>query len=89
MTVSPQKSETYDGPGQKQKINVYTMMLIISFFAILTSCILLYMELQQYGAYPWWNTSGSQPSSYHFLDGSNSAIQFALSTIDRGRPALG
>jgi hypothetical protein len=33
-------------------------MLILAFLAIVTACILLYMELTQFGNYPWWNTSG-------------------------------
>jgi uncharacterized membrane protein affecting hemolysin expression len=41
---------------QKQKFNIYTMMLILSFFAIVTACILLYVELTRYGSSPWWDT---------------------------------
>lgn len=44
-------------PVVKQGTNVYTVMLVLAFLAIVTSCILLYMELTQYGNYPWWNTS--------------------------------
>jgi len=39
---------------QKPRSNVYTMMLILSFAAMVTSCVLLYLHLQQYGDYPWW-----------------------------------
>lgn len=39
---------------QKQPLNVYTMMLIISFVALLIGCILLYMELNAYGKFPYW-----------------------------------
>jgi hypothetical protein len=39
---------------QKQPLNVYTVMLIISFLALLISCILMYMELNLYGEFPWW-----------------------------------
>ena len=48
-------------PAQKQRTNVYTMMLIISFICIVTSCVLLYMELKRWGNYPWWNTSDANP----------------------------
>ena len=41
-------------PVAKQRLNVYTVMLIVSFIAICTACVLLYLELSQYGAYPWW-----------------------------------
>jgi hypothetical protein len=42
-------------------MNVYTMMLIISFICIVTACVLLYMELKRWGNYPWWNTSEAVP----------------------------
>jgi hypothetical protein len=45
----------------KQRFNVYTMMLIISFFALLTACLLLWFELAQYmdngGGWPPYDTS--------------------------------
>jgi len=42
-------------PTQKQKLNVYTMMLLLSFVALLTGTILLYMELSTYGPFlDWW-----------------------------------
>lgn len=47
-------------PKQKQKTNVYTVMLFISFCAIVLACILLYMELQLWGDFPWWRTSEAQ-----------------------------
>ena len=50
-------------PVQKQKTSVYTVMLIISFFCIVTACVLLYMELTKWGAYPWWNTSEGTPNT--------------------------
>ena len=39
---------------QKPRSNVYTMMLILSLAAIVTSCVVLYLYLAQYGDYPWW-----------------------------------
>ncbi len=42
-------------------MNVYTMMLIISFICIVTSCVLLYMELKRWGNYPWWRTQDAEP----------------------------
>ena len=49
-------------PTQKQKINVYTMMLVIAFFCLVTACVLLYQELTLWGNYPWWNTEGGKPN---------------------------
>jgi hypothetical protein len=54
-------------PVQKQRLNIYTMMLILSFFAITAACILLWMELWQYNSDPkswlerWWDTSRAKP----------------------------
>jgi len=48
-------------PAQKQRTNVYTVMLIISFICIVTSCVVLYMELKRWGNYPWWNTTEANP----------------------------
>ena len=50
-------------PEQKQRTNVYTMMLIISFAAICVACTLLWFELQEYGPYPWWKTEGVAPAT--------------------------
>jgi hypothetical protein len=35
-------------PVQKQRFNVYTMMLVLSFIAICTACTLLWLELESY-----------------------------------------
>ena len=43
-------------PAQKQRPDVYTVMLIISFVCILTASILLFAELERWGDYPWWST---------------------------------
>ena len=39
---------------KKQSLDVYTVMLAISFVAVLIACILLWRELSTYGSYPWW-----------------------------------
>ena len=40
---------------------MFTMMLLISFYAVTTACVLLYLELKMYGDKEWWNTAGSDP----------------------------
>jgi len=50
-------------PQQKQKTNVYTVMLFIAFVAIVVACVLLWMELQQWGDYPWWRTTDAIPKA--------------------------
>jgi len=52
---------------QKQRTNVYTVMLIVSFFCIVTACVLLWLEVNRWGSYPWWNTNEATPSTqaYH------------------------
>ena len=51
-----------EAPTQKQRINVYTMMLVIAFVCLVTACILLYQELTRWGSYPWWNTDEGKPN---------------------------
>jgi hypothetical protein len=50
-------------PVVKQATNIYTVMLLLAFVAIVTASIVLYVNLQQYGEYPWWNTSSVGISS--------------------------
>jgi len=62
-------------PVQKQRLNVYTMMLIISFLALVTACVLLLIELGDYGPYPWWNTqSGRVTSTTLLIEGHSAAM---------------
>lgn len=42
------RQSTPKGPVQKQRANVYTMMLISSFLALVMACVLMYMELKRY-----------------------------------------
>lgn len=49
-------------PAQKQRANIYTVMLIISFICILTATLLLYFELERWGDAPWWNTDAAKPT---------------------------
>jgi hypothetical protein len=47
-------------PVQKPGPNVYTMMLIVSFLALVTACALLAMELARFGpGVPWAAGGGS------------------------------
>ena len=49
---------------QKQRNNIYTMLLILSFVGICTACVFLWLELQEYGVFPWWKTSNiPQPAT--------------------------
>ncbi len=50
-------------PVVKQATNIYTVMLLLAFLAIVTACVVLYLNLQQYGTYPWWNTGSVGISS--------------------------
>lgn len=46
-------------PQEKQKTNVYTVMMILSFLALVTGTVVLSMELNRYGEYPWWKASAT------------------------------
>jgi len=48
--MSPQSSDS-----RKTNLNIYTVMLIISFTALTTGAILLFLELSRYGSWPQWN----------------------------------
>ncbi|WP_425617648.1 hypothetical protein NA78x_001329 [Anatilimnocola sp. NA78] len=52
----PSSSNPGQPAVQKQGTNIYTVMLILSFLALVTGTVLLSMELNRYGEYPWWNT---------------------------------
>ena len=49
---------------RKQNFNIYTVMLIISFFCLLIGTLLLFFELRAYGDFPsdWpWKTDAGRP----------------------------
>ncbi len=48
---------------QKSRANIYTMMLVLAFFAIVVACVVLWLELKTYGDYPWWDTKGIAPAT--------------------------
>ena len=45
-------SQPSSGNYQKQRFSIYSMMMFISFAALLTGCILLYLELKLWGDIP-------------------------------------
>ena len=54
--MSPQdlSSQPRVAAERKLRMNIYMVMLLISLFCIITACVLLYLELRTYGAFPWW-----------------------------------
>ena len=52
----PSSPNTPAPAAQKQGTNIYTVMLILTFLALTTGSILLYMELTKYGSFPYWGT---------------------------------
>jgi len=69
----------------KPRFNIYTMMLLLSLFAIITGCVLLYLEMESYkpekGGLPW-ETKGAttQLESY---DGTTFALAPVADLVDR------
>jgi hypothetical protein len=65
--VSPQNLAGTELPNtlveQKPRANIYTMMLVLAFCAIVVACVLLWLELKTYGDYPWWETKGVAPAT--------------------------
>jgi hypothetical protein len=48
------RQDTSSKAARKRPYDVYTVMLFISFIALLTGCLLLYSELNSYGSFPWF-----------------------------------
>jgi hypothetical protein len=48
---------------QKPRANIYTMMLVLAFCAVIVACVVLWLELKTYGDYPWWETKGVAPAT--------------------------
>jgi hypothetical protein len=49
--VSPQELKADSGRGvfvQKQTANIYTMLLVLTFLALVVGCIFLYLEMKAY-----------------------------------------
>ncbi len=58
-------ANSLSGPQpEKQSTNIYTVMLIVSLLAIITATVILAMELNRFGEYPWWEVpaGGSAPA---------------------------
>ena len=49
--MSRQKSSS--GPRRKPRTDIYTMLLLLAFLAIIVSCIFFYLEVKDYGPSPW------------------------------------
>jgi hypothetical protein len=45
------------GPVKKPPTDIYTVMLMIALAAVLIACVLLVLELNRFGSYPWWKAS--------------------------------
>ncbi len=47
-------------PVRKQGLNIYTVMLVISFISLVIGTIILFIEFNRFGG---WDTSSARPSS--------------------------
>ena len=65
--MSPQSSSNpvEGGPVQKQKPNVYTIMLIVAFAALSLGALLLWLEMSRFGG---WDTSSASPARTSHLE---------------------
>lgn len=41
--------------------DLYTVLLALSLICISISCLVLWLELQQFGGWPWWSTTDATP----------------------------
>jgi hypothetical protein len=62
------------GVVQKQPLNVYTVMLIVAFFAISIACLLLYLELKRWGSFPWWKAQTGATAAYIYQSESLESV---------------
>lgn len=61
MSLPSSASPQYQ-PTEKQSTNVYTVMLLLAFVALVTGSILLHLELQRFGPeYPFWTVPTIPP----------------------------
>jgi hypothetical protein len=69
----------------KPRFNIYTMMLLLSLFAIITGCVLLYLEMESYkpekGGWPW-ETPKRLTSQLESYDGTTFALSPAVESVD-------
>lgn len=61
---------------RKQALNVYTVMLIVTFLCMLIASILFYMELSKFDS--WWDTDEATIS---WLGNSVTSAQHALASL--------
>jgi hypothetical protein len=57
------------GPQQKQRANVYTMMLIAAFIALCLGSAILYMHMERYN----WEKEAKQPPAASLLTPAGTA----------------
>lgn len=63
-SLGPATSANPQSPApatQKQRLNVYTMMLVLSFICLVTASIVLHLELKKWGEKDWWKTNAEAP----------------------------
>jgi hypothetical protein len=86
VTVSQQNSANSDQVVQKQQLNVYTVMLIVSFCCICIASLLLYLELRRWGSFPWWKaeTGGGAAAYIYQMEGS----ELPVPELKQGAPPV-
>ena len=59
MSLPSSPSAPTQGAAVEQKpgTNIYTVMLILAFLFIVTATVMLAMELNRFGTYPWWQVN--------------------------------
>ena len=61
-TKAPKSERGNSGSAKtKTRPSVYTVMLALSLVFVTIGCVVLWLELQQWGVYPWWKTTESIP----------------------------
>lgn len=61
MSVPSSANPSYQ-PTEKPETNVFTVMLLLAFLALVVGCVLMHLELERFGPeYPYWTTPPLPP----------------------------
>ncbi len=69
-TTIAQTSMEAAQPTRRHEFNIYTIMLIVAFVALLLGTLILFMELNKYGTFPGsfpWKTGDAIPKAFLFF----------------------
>ena len=77
-----QKTKKYGGPYRKPRADAYTVMLMLTLFALIAGCVMLYFEMEAYDfEFKWEQPATIFPNYLLGLAQSNPMLSTDASTI--------